>query len=141
MYKIEAAHGAAHSKAVIYSGFAFLISAVCLLASGCRDVRTIWLAQSKSPDGQWLASAKIEEHGGPGNAGIQTLVSIEPTDRSASPEVVLALSPTPGSEPEMKNLEMRWLAPMHLEIRYSGNAIVDFEVVKVFGIDITYGLR
>jgi hypothetical protein len=136
-----ATHEARHSKVAIRSGFAFLICAVCLLAFGCRDVRTIWSAQSKSPDGKWLASAKIEQHGGPGNAGVQTLVYIEPTDRSASPELVLALSPNPGSDLESSNLGMQWLTPAHLEISYGRNLIVDFKVVSVFGIDITYGLR
>jgi hypothetical protein len=36
---------------------------------------------------------------------------------------------------------MQWLTPAHLEISYSSKLVVDFKVVNVFGIDITYGTR
>ena len=102
---------------------------------------TIWSVQSKSPDGQWLSSAKTEQHSGPGNASLQTLVYIEPTNRSASPEVVLTLSPTSESRSDMNDLEMKWLTPTHLEIGYDRDLNVDFEVARAFGIDVTYGPR
>jgi hypothetical protein len=130
-----------HSKAATRSGFTFLIFVVCIWAFGCRDVRTIWSMQSKSPDGKWLASAQTEQHGGPGNAGLQTLVYIKPTDGSASPELVLALTPSPGSDLDSSNLGMQWLTPAHLEISYSSKLVVDFKVANIFGIDITYGTR
>jgi hypothetical protein len=37
-----------------------VIVAICALAFGCRDSGVIWSAESRSPDGHWLASASTE---------------------------------------------------------------------------------
>jgi hypothetical protein len=110
---------------------------ICVLVSGCRDVATIWSAQSRSPDGQWLAKAQTDQYGGPGTAGVQTNVSLERTSDSDHPADILSFSNETAYPLGITNVEMRWLTPSHLEVGYKGHASLDFQVVKFGGIEIS----
>jgi hypothetical protein len=110
---------------------------VCVLAAGCRDVATIWSAQSRSPDGQWLAKAQTDQYGGPGTAGVYTNVSLERTSDPRHPADILTLSNETAYPLGITNVEMKWLTPSHLEVGYRGHADLDFQVVKYGGLEIS----
>jgi hypothetical protein len=129
-----------------------VILGVCVLISGCKDVPTIWRQEVQSPDGSWLAIAHTEQNGGFGSASITTgvdLKRIDGTVHSGRPVDILELwsnGPSPkrpyvldndANAGGMVNLTMKWLDPSHLEVTYDGQARVDFQVVKLAGIDIS----
>jgi hypothetical protein len=116
-----------------------LIVGVCVL-EGCRDVATIWSAEARSPDGNWLASANTEQHGGPGTAGVETIVYLKQTNVSRLPAAVLSFfhDPSmPSQSGKTINLTMKWATPTHLEVTYDGHADLGLQVVKYSGIDIS----
>lgn len=116
-----------------------IIIGVCVLMSGCHDVATIWSAEARSPDGYWIASARTEQHGGPGTAGIITSVYLKRINVSQPPMEVLGFScDGPASRPGGTiNLVMKWVTPSRLEVTYDGHPNLYFQVVKVAGIDIS----
>ena len=57
----------------------FLVFVVSVLVCGCQDVRTVWSAEARSPDGNSLASASMVAHYGPGTAGAESSVYQVPT--------------------------------------------------------------
>jgi hypothetical protein len=117
---------------------AAVISA-CVLAFGCPEVATIWSAQSRSPDGLWLASAHTKQHGGPGTAGVETIVHLKRTNVSETPQAILTFLHDPSlasQSGETINLNMKWVTPKRLEATYTGHADLELQVVKYGGIDI-----
>jgi hypothetical protein len=104
-----------------------------VLTSGCRDAATIWSSEAKSPDGQWIALAHTDQYGGPGTAGIISMVQLQRASGNRDKIEVLELfqnSPSIG-------LKLNWLTSSRLEITYIEDASVDFQAVKCAGIDIT----
>ena len=53
-----------------------LILAGSLLTLGRQDVGTTWSAEVRSPDGQFVASARTQQWGGPGTADDTTTVDL-----------------------------------------------------------------
>jgi hypothetical protein len=126
-----------------------IIVGVCLLGTGCQDVATVWTAEVRSPDGFWVASARTEQHGGPGTADIDTIVYLKWTKDSNPPHEVLGFD-CGGPVPRPRildnvanaggtiNLAMKWVTPSHLEVSYDGrDGSLYFQVVKIAGIDIS----
>ena len=116
-----------------------MILGVCVLFCGCQDVATIWSAEVRSPDGRWLASAHTEQHGGPGTAGVETIVYVKRTDSTPS-EAVLSLfhDPSmPSQSGETIHLTMKWATPSHLEVTCDGHAEIGLQVIKYGGINIS----
>jgi hypothetical protein len=125
-----------------FATFALLV--VCAFASGCRSVPTIWRAESRSPDGTWLATAHTEQDGGFGSASIMTSVDLKRvngTVNSGKPTNVLSFDcPGPAGRAYILDnnanaggtidLKMKWLTRSHLEVTYDGKAQVVFQVVK-----------
>src|ERR1035438_4904424 len=119
-----------------------LIIGICIIVSGCNDNAhpTIWSTEIRSPDGQWLAIARTDQFGGPGNAGIYTTVSLKPTNFSRPPYDVLSFScygPAPSPYRLDKtnaggtiNITMSWLTPSHLLVTYDGRATVDTQAIR-----------
>jgi hypothetical protein len=112
-----------------------IIVGVCVLEFGCRDSAVIWSAESRSPDGHYLASASTEQFGGPGTAAVETTVYLK--EGSQSPVEILELSNEGAYPAGITSVGMNWLTPSHLELTYKGHATVDFEAVKCAGIDIS----
>ena len=121
---------------------------ICMLVPGCQDVATVWEAQVRSPDGHWIASARTQQHGGPGTAGIVTTVYLEqPDNANSSVEVLGFFCDGPVSRPfRLDNvanaggtidLKMKWTNSSHLDVTYDGHASLDFQVAKVHGIEIS----
>ena len=114
----------------------FVLMNVCFVA-GCHDVKTTWSAQTLSPDKTWLASARTEQHGGPGTAGVQTIVYLKQIADPRPPTQILLLDPDPYSQNNEIGMKMRWVTPSHLDLTYSGSATIDFEAVLLDGVQIS----
>jgi len=117
-----------------------LIIGVCFLGMGCRDVAIIWTAEAPSPDGQWLASARTEQHGGPGTAGVETIVYLKKISASKPPEAVLSFFHDPylaSQSGATINLTIKWATPTHLEVTYNGYAQPSLQIVKYGGVDVS----
>jgi len=123
----------------IRKGIPLLIIAGCLSMFGCQDVATTWSAQARSPDGQWVAIARTQQWGGPGTAADGTTVYLKRLRVSQAPIQILEFS----QQYARMNLKMEWLTPTHLEVTYGpserpGDHVdLDFQVVKIAGIDVT----
>ena len=112
------------------------LGAVCLLAlTACQSAtQTIWTAQSKSPDGAYIALAHTENTDGPGINAQYTEVELKQSFNGAKPVTILTLDE--GSE-AVKNLQMNWTSPSRLVVSYQGNPTLLFEAIKAFGLDVS----
>jgi hypothetical protein len=115
------------------------IIGVCALISGCRNSDVMWSAESRSPDGYWLATAREERGGGFGNAYDSASVYVKQIKSSRHPVEILEFSVgSRASQSGKLNLTMKWASPSHLDVTYNGHAAtLDFQVVKSAGIDIS----
>jgi len=113
-----------------------LIVGVCVAASGCGP-RVIWSAESRSPDGMWLASGQTLSQRGPGNNNLSTVVYLKPADGSENPREILTLLDGPIVPPSVTGVKMEWLTPRHLELTYLGGRPVGYQATDCSGIHIT----
>ena len=111
------------ARAVVVS----LIIVACALAYRCTGGTTIWSAESKSPDGLYVASARTDQWAGPGTAYVSTSVYLKQSNSSQPPVEVLALSDDSAYPAGITSVEMSWLTPSHLDIKYKGHATIDFQ--------------
>jgi hypothetical protein len=126
-------------RSAIGAAIGLVIIGVCALASGCRNYDVIWSAESRSPDGYWLATAREERGGGFGNAYDSASVYLKQIKSSRPPVEILEFSVgSLASQSGKLNLTMKWGSPSHLDVTYNGHAAtLDFQVVKSAGIDIS----
>jgi hypothetical protein len=111
---------------------------ICVLLSGCQDVRTIWSAEARSPDGYWLASARTIEHSGPGTAGRESSVYLKRVQDSSPPLTILGFFHHENDPSTEINLAMKWVSATHLEVTYNGRAAsLEFQAVKFDGVEIS----
>ena len=122
-----------HSRAAIGTTILLIIMIACFSQFGCGAVETTWSAESRSPDGSWFATAKTEQHGGFGTAGIVTSVYLKRTKGSYRPVEILELFHDSRDPSRTVNLAMEWVTPSHLDVVYNGRASVDFQAVKKVG--------
>ncbi len=128
-----------NTHSVTSRAFWLLLLEVCLLSVGCQDVAVTWSAEARSPDGQWLASARSQQWGGPGTAYDATTVYLKPIDDSQPETRVLAFS----HQYATMKLKMVWLNPKHLDVTYGpsdrpGDHVkLDFRVAQHSGIEIS----
>ncbi len=121
-----------------------------LLATGCRDVPTIWRTELPSPDGAWVAVAHTEQDGGFGSAWIGTSVDLKRSDgtvRRGKPFTILEFDcPGPAAHAYVLDdanaggtihLHMAWLTPSTLEVTYDGTATVNLQVARFAGVNIS----
>ena len=122
------------SFCAIRKAISLIIIGFCVLGSACRSaVRTTWTADARSPDGNWLASARTEEHSGFGTGGVETDVYLKWLNGSKPPALIMVFFP----QSEEVNLTMKWTTPSHLDVTYNGRARVDFQVAKIADVDIS----
>lgn len=132
-------NGSRHSRLRMPSAMVLLVVGLCVLGSGCQDVATTWLTEIPSPDGNWLATARSQQWGGPGTAYDATTVFLKPTKGTRPPTQVLVFS----HQYETMYLKMDWITPTHLNVTYAPSArpndhvSLDFQVVKYDGVDIS----
>ena len=127
------------SRSPIGTAMRLIIIGVCALAFGCRNYDVIWQAESRSPDGYWLATAKEEQGGGFGNSYDSTRIYLKQITTSRPAVEILEFSiGSLASQSGKLNLAMKWESPTHLDVTYNGRAAtLDFQVVKCAGIDIS----
>jgi hypothetical protein len=127
------------SRSAIGAAIGLIIIGVCALASGCRNYDVIWLAESRSPDGYWLATAREERSRGFGNAYDSASVYLKQIKSAQPPVEILEFSVgSLASQSGKLNLTMKWGSPSHLDVMYNGHAAtLDFQVVKSGAIDIS----
>ncbi len=114
------------------------VAGICILASGCGSSKTIWSAESRSPDGKVMASVRAvaRNQGLSIISGVDSSVYLNWATGSKNPMLVLELAD--GSDaPVDTRVEMNWLTPNHLELAYKGNQTLVFQAVKWVDIDIT----
>lgn len=108
----------------------------CLLNTNCDGPKVVWSAESRSPDGKMVASARTVETSGIGTGDPGTFVYLNWTMGSQPPTIILAFSEGPN-EPGAMNVEMNWLTQRHLELAYKGRRPLDFQAIKWHGVDIS----
>lgn len=125
----------------------FTVPVVLIACKPTLDDLTVWKTQLTSPDDQWIASARTIQNGGFGSANIETVVSLGRTGDSRTPQDIVDFDcngpvPHPYTLDNIANrggtigLTMRWATPTHLVITYQSNPTIDFQVVKLQGIEI-----
>ena len=127
----------ASAESISHSGriFLLIIIGLCALVFGCRDSAIIWSAESRSPDGHLLASARTEQFGGPGTAYVATTVYLKQI--SQPPVEILEFANDSAFPSGITEVDMNWVNPTHLEVTYKGHATIDFQAVKCAGVDIS----
>ena len=122
--------------AVVHKLVLLLLVGAGALASGCKKAPPTWSAESKSPDGKFIATAKTFENSGFGTGGIWTGVYLSWATGSQPPMEILEFSDGPAGPDGMK-VGMNWLTPTHLELTYKGQRDIDFQAIKFGGVNIT----
>ena len=127
------------TRSPIFAVISLLIIGACGFASGCRNYDVVWSAESRSPDGYWLATAREEQGEGFGNAFDTTSVYLKRINSSQPPIEVLEFSVGSSAGDSGKlDLTMKWETPSHLNVTYNGRAAtLYFQVVKCAGLDIS----
>jgi hypothetical protein len=113
-----------------------LILGVCISFSSCDGPKVNWSAESRSPDGKMIATARTIQTSGIGTGNPGTFVYLNWTKGSQSPTIILAFHDGPD-EPGGMNVRMNWLTPTHLELTYKGRRAFDFQAVRCDGVDIS----
>jgi hypothetical protein len=129
--RIDAVGAASTRKRIL-----LLILAVCISFSSCDGPKVNWSAESRSPDGKMIATARTIQTSGIGTGNPGTFVYLNWTKGSQSPTIILAFHDGPD-EPGGMNVGMNWLTPTHLELTYKGRRAFDFQAVRCDGIDIS----
>jgi hypothetical protein len=84
-----------------------------------------------------VATAESFENGGFVAPGVPaTFVYLNLTTGSQDRVLIFAFSEDPTGPDRMK-VEMDWLSPTHLEVKYEGQHTIDFQAVKYAGVDIS----
>ena len=122
----------------------------CLLAIACvkKEDLIVWNSELKFPDGMWVASAETVQNGGFGSAHIDTSVYLKQAVSQQPPVEVLGFSgdgPVPhpyvldnvANRGGTINLTMKWTTPTHLHVTYEGHPDIQFQAVRMAGIEIT----
>jgi hypothetical protein len=117
-----------------------LIFGTSFLMSGCGPSRTIWSAESRSPDGQVIASARsvVINKGLSITTTIETNVYLQEVRavRGSSPILILQLADATDS-PTDTRVAMNWMGPTHLELTVSGDQTSVFRAVEWGSVDIS----
>ena len=120
--------------------FVFFCMLLCICVGfSCREggVETIWTAETKSPDGQWVAKAQTDQRSGFGTDGAVTAVYLQPSNGARPPVQVMSFSQNQNAQTSLIDLKMKWVDGTHLEVSYKERPNLDFQVVRYAGIDIS----
>lgn len=125
--------GAGSSRLLV----SFFLVAVCLATSSCANSEQTWLAQARSPDGKFIATARTLQPGGWGTGSPpETSVDLNWTAGSQKPAEILQFVGEVDQPDDMK-VGMVWLSPTQLEITYKAKCIIQFQAVRCFNVDIS----
>src|SRR5438045_6501716 len=87
-----------------------LIFGACAFMSSCNGSETTWTAESRSPDGKMIATARSVENSGFGIGGGGTTVSLNWTTGSQPATEIFEIGDVP-TKPDDRLVEMKWLTP------------------------------
>lgn len=109
-----------------------------LITFGCGSSRSIWDAESRSPDGKVTATARtiVTNQGLFIISGTYTEVDLHWAATSRNAVSILELADATEDSADT-HVEMNWLTPTHLELTIRGNQSITFQAVKWNGIDIS----
>jgi hypothetical protein len=111
---------------------------VCISIPGCDIAHeTTWSSDSRSPDGNWQAFARTVRTSGPGNADVTTTVYLNWLKGAHPRGEILELDHDGQGSQTGIDLKMEWTKPSLLVVTYNGHATVNFQAVKMAGIDIS----
>jgi len=113
-----------------------ILVGVCAFLIGCGGSETIWSAQSPSPDGSKLATARTIANSGFGTGYIWTAVYLGGTKQKEPIEILELVDEFEMPSDEI-SVEMKWLTPTHLELTYRGHRTRYFQAIKWAGVDIS----
>jgi hypothetical protein len=124
------------ARSSIYIGAIFILMSV--FGAGCAPGQvTVWSKQVRSPDGQWVAIGRTDQHSGPGNAAIITGVYLSRPDNAYPEQPVLHfLDDFPPGKGGIE-ITLVWLTSSHLQVTFSRHPDLNFQLVKYAGIDIS----
>jgi hypothetical protein len=109
---------------------------------GCRSLnpQIVWLAESKSPDGRFVVTARAYANDGFGTDGVPgTFVYLNWAEGSQKPLEIMEFTDDSAGAGEQK-VELRWLAPNQLEIGYNRQRQqIQFQAVRF--VDVCIGTR
>jgi hypothetical protein len=111
--------------------------ALCIPILACNGSKPHWTAESTSPDGHWIATARTFIQSGFGTGYIGTDVYLNGKNASTSEVHILGLSYKYEVPSGITDVEMRWISATHLAITYKGNPTVEFQAIKCDGLDIS----
>jgi len=109
--------------------YQFLLVFFAFLLTGCER-ESKWSIQVASPDQQWVAGARTTTAGGFGTGDIITSVYLTPNAGSKTPFEILMFD---KGDPDLK---MTWANPSHLDVTYSGQAVLWLQVARYGKVDI-----
>lgn len=128
-----------HDSFTMPRAMLLLILGFCVLGIGCQNVATTWSTEVPSPNGDWLATARSQQWGGPGTAYDATTVFLKPSKETKPPTQVLVFS----HQYATMYLKMDWITSIHLNVTYAASSRpgdhvnLDFQAFKCDGIEIT----
>lgn len=126
-----------NSSAILKANL-FLAFVVYLFISGCKGgSETTWSAESRSPDGKMIATARTIVSSGFGTGGYSSTVELNWTYGSQRPTTILVFTDAPAEPENTSVVGMKWLTPTHLVLTYMGIRTIGFQAVKCDGVDIS----
>jgi len=126
------------TRSAILKANLFLAFGVCLFVSGCKGgSETTWSAESRSPDGKMIATARTIVSSGFGTGSYSSSVSLNWTTGSQRPVDILVFTDAPAEPENTSVVGIKWLTPKHLELTYMGNRTIGFQAAKCDGVDIS----
>jgi hypothetical protein len=114
-----------------------LVFCACLLIWGCFGPRMTWSAESRSPDGEMIATAELMETSGIGTGDPGTSVYLNFTSGPQPRVIIFAFAQASAGDSSEGRVRMTWITPTDLEITYTGPQTIDFQAIKCRGVDIT----
>lgn len=110
----------------------------CTLLSGCGgNDATIWSAESKSPNGDWVARAQTLQSSGFGTSAVATGVYLDKAADSMSTIQVLGFSNNAAYPLGVTSVKMTWITDSHLDVTYNAGATLNFKLIKTDDVEIT----
>lgn len=131
----EAKHMKCNSKNSLTN---ILIACVLIfpILSGCsKDSDVIWESTIQSKDGRYIAHAETIQQGGPGNATVETEVTLTQSGQKDGTRILI-LSHDDAPQPVKDTVQIKWIEARKLQLTYITSSHVEFQAVRAAGVDI-----
>jgi hypothetical protein len=110
---------------------------MCFVSSCSNDPVPIASAESKSPNGNWAATASTIQNAGFGTGDVETGVYLKWVSSPHPPTLILGFSNESAYPPGITSVHMNWLTNSHLDVTYKIGATLNFQAIKAGGVEIT----